>query len=255
MTHVLILHGNGGSRTRFEPLLAWLAQHHPDIEVVIPALSGFDGRPLPPASNYWDLFLQDLRRSLAGKETAKWVVYGHGIGGSLLMEWAARGYRFPNGTVVQPQRVILHSVIGASLAQRWFPKLMRPRLMRSLIQRLVTFRPLQSRWEKRLFLQPERIPQALRDQFFAGYRRCAAFPVFFDLITPAWYRQVQAQLSQAPFIFWWGEKERVVQARYLDLWRADFPAAQFLLEPHWDHFPMLDQPEEFARKFVTLVTP
>ncbi|RMG59632.1 MAG: hypothetical protein D6722_21905, partial [Bacteroidetes bacterium] len=64
MTHVLILHGNGGSRTRFEPLLAHLGQWYPDIRPVIPALRGFDGRPIPESKDYWTDFLRDVERSL-----------------------------------------------------------------------------------------------------------------------------------------------------------------------------------------------
>lgn len=256
MTHVLILPGNGGSRTRFEPLLGILADAHPHLQPVIPALRGFDGRPLPPSTDYWTDFLVDIEACLPPEEEgADWVFYGHGIGGSLLMELAARGYRLPSGRVLTPRRLILHSVIGASLHQRFFPKLMRPPWVRGLIQRLIVARWMQPIWERRLFRQPAQIPAALRRQFFADYARCAAFPVFFDLITVAWYRRVQATWPVAPPYLLWGGQERVVQARYLTLWQADFPQATIETVPDWDHFPMLDNPADFARKFVTLVSP
>lgn len=254
MTHVLILHGNGGSRTRFEPLLQYLADHHPAIYPVIPALRGFDGRPIPPSQDYWTDFLADIEASLPPGAT-DWVFYGHGIGGSLLMELAGRGYRFPSGRVLRPRRLILHSVIGASLHKRFFPKLMRPRLVRALMQRLIVAPWMQGIWERRLFREPAAIPAGLRRQFFADYARCAAFPVFFDLITVPWYRQTRARLQAEPFYLLWGGQERIVSARYLDLWRADFPQATIETVPEWDHFPMLDCPTDFSRKFVTLVSP
>ncbi|RMG54254.1 MAG: alpha/beta hydrolase, partial [Bacteroidetes bacterium] len=166
----------------------------------------------------------------------------------------ARGYRFPGGRVLRPRRLILHSIIGASLHKRWFPWLMRPRLIRRLIQRLVAASWMQPIWERRLFRQREAIPADLRRQFFADYGRCAAFPVFFDLITVDWYRRTRDKIQTEQPVLLWGGKERVVSARYLELWRADLPQATIELVPDWDHFPMLDAPADFSRKFVTLVT-
>ncbi|TAE47598.1 MAG: alpha/beta fold hydrolase [Bacteroidetes bacterium] len=253
MRYVLVLHGNGGSRTRFLPALDILAQSYPDIKVIIPELSGFDKRPLPPSGDYWTLFLAEIERALPDTD-AEWVLYGHGIGGSLLMELAARGYRFPGGRVLKPLRVILHSAIGASLDRRWFPWLMQPRWIRSLIRQAVAAPLLQPIWEKRLFPHPERIPPALRKQFFADYGHCEAFSVFFDLITDRWYRQILPRITQEPFYLLWGQKERVVAARYLPLWEQDFPRATLDIEPEWDHFPMMDDPGDFVRKFVLLVS-
>jgi len=252
--HVLLLHGNGGSRTRFQPLLAQLHQGHPEVQAVIPKLSGFDGRPLPPDRDYWDLFLSEIEQALGDAGAKDWVFYGHGIGGSLLMELAGRGYAFPSGQTVVPRRVILNSVIGASLHKRFFPQLMKPLGVRKTMQQLVAAPLLQPIWEQRLFQHPGRIPYPLRQQFFADYAQCEAFPVFFDLITAEWYRALLPRIDQQPFHFLWGSHERVVQAKYLKLWRNDFPRATFEVIEGWDHFPMLDQPEEFTAKFVKLLT-
>ncbi|MCB0587789.1 MAG: alpha/beta hydrolase, partial [Phaeodactylibacter sp.] len=81
---------------------------------------------------------------------------------------------------------------------------------------------------------------------------CAAFSLFFDLITPAWYRSVQQFLQDERYYFIWGEKERVVASRFLKYWRKDFPHSTFDIVPGWDHFPMLDQPEEFYNKIIGL---
>ena len=248
---VLLLHGNGGASARFGPLLDRLADHA-DLRPVIPALSGFEGRPLPATGDHWSHFMQELGQAIDLPQ-ADWVLYGHGIGGSLLMEWAARGYPLPNGEHLRPRRVILHSVIGASLGQRWFPKLMKPLWVRETMQHLIATPALQALWEGRLFQHPQRIPADLRRQFFADYARCAAFPVFFDLITVDWYQALLPRIQQVPFYFLWGQRERVVQAKYLRLWRRDFPHATFEVLPGWDHFPMLDQPDEFADKLRALV--
>ena len=245
MKKVLLLHGNGGGRTRFLPFLALHEQQQSAFEVVLPELPGFDSRPIPGDQPSWEPFIAALQRAVETDQAAEWIFYGHGIGGSLLLEWASRDWEMPDGPAVQPGKVLLHGIIGASLEHRFFPKLMRPVPVRRLMQRLIAWPPMRPVWEKRLFQQPEAIPLATRKQFFEDYARCAAFPVFFDLITPDWYRGVQQQLREAPFDFIWGEKERVVASRYLSYWKRDFPNAHFDIVPGWDHFPMLDTPPAF----------
>ncbi len=253
MPNVLILHGNGGSRTRFVPLLKRLIVQYPEIQAVIPALSGFDGRPISKQASHWDLFVSEIREAIGEQIDKPWVLYGHGIGGSILMELAARDFRFADGTQLQVSQTILHAPIGATLQYRRFPKLMRPPLMRRLGKWLLTRKSLQKPWEKRLFQDAETIPPYLRDQFFRDYTQCAAFGIFFDLITPPWYEAVREKIRQLPFLFLWGEDERVIKVAHLQHWRADFPRATFEIVPGWDHFPMLEQPEAFTEKFVSLV--
>ncbi len=253
MPNLLLLHGNGGASTRFSPFLRLLRERGPEkVNAVIPRLPGFEGRPLPEG-NSWEPFIRALQEAIQGREEEEWVLYGHGIGGSLLLEWASRGYPLADGQSLDPQSVILHGIIGASLEHRFFPKLMQPMAVRRLIQGLVATPLLQPLWEKRLFQSPEAIPAELRRQFFRDYRTCAAFPLFFDLITPHWYRQVQRKLAQERFHFIWGNEERVVASRFLKYWKRDFPHSHFDIVEGWDHFPMLDQPEAFYKKIIQLI--
>ena len=108
-------------------------------------------------------------------------------------------------------------------------------------------------WKKRLFLQPEEIDSVILDRFFDDYAQCAAFPVFFDLITVDWYRKVREKIGQEPFHFIWGGKERVVQAKHLGLWKADFSQSTFSVVDDWDHFPMLDDPLDFREKILNFI--
>jgi len=254
MTHLLLLHGNGGGRIRFEPFLQLLREHpQAGFEAVLPELPGFDGRPLLAAAPSWAPFIEALQRTVARRPDARWVFYGHGIGGSLLLEWAKQGWAMPEGESAAPEKTILHACIGASLEHRFFPKLMRPMPVRRLMQQLIAWPPLRPVWEQRLFQYPQRIPETIRQQFFRDYARCAAFPLFFDLITPGWYRQVQAALAASDFHFIWGSEERVVAAKYLALWQQDFPEATFDIVQGWDHFPMLDEPEQFLKKINSIL--
>lgn len=249
-----MLHGNGGGHTRFLPFLNLLREKATaPFQIHLPKLPGFDGRPLPEAADAWAPFLLALQREVAPLANERWAVYGHGIGGSLLLEWAARGWTLPGKPEWQPQQVLLHGIIGASLEHRFFPKLMRPLLVRKAMQALIAWPPMQPVWEKRLFLKPEQIPLPVRQQFFRDYAQCAAFPVFFDLITPAWYRGVQQKLSGKAFTFIWGSQERVVASKYLALWQRDFPNAAFEVVDGWDHFPMLEAPNGFYEKLTATI--
>lgn len=245
---VLVIHGNGGASSRFAPFLEIVQQTDTNYEVVLPALPGFEGRSLPRVNDYWSLFIESLEQAVveAGAD-GEWILYGHGVGGSMLLEWAARNWVLAGQTGWQPKAVILHSCIGASLQVRWFPRLMKPKWVRLLIQRMVHTSLLQPLWERRLFLHPETIPVQQRRQFFQDYARCAAFPILFDLITVPWYRKVQQRVGHRPFHFLWGDQERVVASHHLTLWKNDFPKSSFEVVPDWDHFPMLEQPEAFFR--------
>ncbi len=244
---LLLVHGNGGGNSRFARIRPQL-DHSTSVAVrpVFPNLPGFEGRPLPEADDGWAPFLEALDRALPDR-SGNWVLYGHGIGGSLLLEWAARG--LPEG--LQVRQVLLHAPIGASLQYRFFPKLMRPKPIRRLLHWLIYQPALQGLWERRLFSNPEQIPREFRRQFFQDYRHCAAFEPFFDLITPEWYQSVLRRLPpDLPVYFWWGADERVVAAKHLEHWQSDFPNAPVEIIPGWDHFPMLDHPEAFANRLL-----
>ena len=254
MAKLLLVHGNGGAGARFRPFLELLNSKGPaSLTAVVPKLPGFEGRPLPEGDKSWQPFIDTLQQTIeAHGSGSPWIFYGHGIGGSLLLEWASRGWALADGSKVSLQGVILHGCIGASLEHRFFPKLMKPLAVRRLMQRLIAWPALQPVWERRLFLYPERIPGSLRQQFFLDYKTCAAFSLFFDLITPAWYQTVQEQLQAEKFYFIWGDKERVVASHFLKYWQQDFPHSTFDVVPGWDHFPMLDQPKAFYDKIVGL---
>ena len=248
--NLLLLHGNGGAASRFQRFRAEAARRGWPLRITVPELPGFEGRPLPETVPSWDPFITAIAETIAPRAAERWAVYGHGIGGSLLLEWAARGWTLPGETPFLPEHVLLQAPVGASLQHRFFPKLMQPRLVRSLLHSLIYQPALQPLWERKLFLYPERIPAGLRRQFFRDYRHCAAFPVFFDLITPAWYDSVLARLPQRDFHFIWGERERVIASRFVDYWRRDFPGALFTIVPEWDHFPMLEQVADFTDRLA-----
>ncbi len=50
----------------------------------------------------------------------------------------------------------------------------------------------------------------------------------------------------------WGEHDRVLKSGQTEGISAKTPNAEKVIEPGWDHFPMLEQPEEYARVISTL---
>lgn len=244
--NVLLIHGNGGANARFD-LFKKIHEADPDsgFKLFFPELPGFEGRPLGRADRGWHIFIEALQKLISNEKEEQWILYGHGIGGSILLEWANIAFQLSQGEDWSPKAVILHAPVGASLSKRWFPKLMKPRAIRSFLHFLIYQKALQPTWERRLFLYPDQIPQAVRDQFFKDYKRCEAFPLFFDLITPEWYKEINEFVHTYPFCFIWGEKERVIASKFVEYWKSDFPNAEFEIVENWDHFPMLDTPDDY----------
>ncbi len=72
----------------------------------------------------------------------------------------------------------------------------------------------------------------------------------FDLITPAWFDALRP--VQLPVALLWGERERVLSLEQMQDYLALLPGAVTYTVPHWDHFPMLEQPEDYATTMVSL---
>jgi pimeloyl-ACP methyl ester carboxylesterase len=103
-------------------------------------------------------------------------------------------------------------------------------------------------FKRLLFSQP--VPPATLDRFFDEYRHCAMFGQMFDLITPAWFSSLHPVGLPAALL--WGERERVLTVDQLADYHALLPHALVRTVPSWDHFPMIEQPEEYAAEIVSL---
>lgn len=246
-----MIHGNGGGKTRFKPFLAHINKKELDLSVHIPSLPGFDERPLPKSTDYWEPFIQEMGNCIDPQKN--WILYGHGIGGSMILEWAYRDFILPDGNTFIPQKIILHGIIGASLHKRLFPQLMKPMWIRTGMQAMISNPILRPLWIKRLFRNPANIPSKVLHRFFDDYAGSEAFPVFFDLITTEWYKKVRKKLADEKFFFVWGDRERIIKSKHLELWKKDFPNSSFTVIPDWDHFPMLEEVEDFSEKMLNFL--
>jgi pimeloyl-ACP methyl ester carboxylesterase len=234
---IIALHGNGGGAFRFERV-------HPFIPAGIRfqpiTLPGFAGQPADPTLRTLPDYAAYLRR-LTAAELRPLVLLGHGIGGSLALEFAQRFAAELDG-------LILHAPVGTRLESRLFPRLMALPGARRLGQRLFSARIARPLSKRLLFSRP--VPAVYLDRFFDEYRRCAVFGQMFDLITPAWFNSLRP--IDLPTALLWGERERVLSVTQLDDYRALLPQHLIRVISGWDHFPMIEQPEEYASEVVRL---
>ncbi len=145
--------------------------------------------------------------------------------------------------------IILHAPVGTRLSTRWLPRLMALPGARETGRRLLASRLARPLFKRLLFSRP--VPQAILNRFFDDYRRCRAFSQMFDLITPAWFDHLRP--VQIPAALLWGERERVLNPDQMQDYLTLLPNCTTHTVPHWDHFPMLEQPgDEYARTVVSL---
>ena len=239
---VVALHGNGGGGSRFARVQAHLQG---SLRLVAPTLPGFGDMPADPAirslRDCADWVARELQRHPRPR-----VLLGHGIGGSIALEVLQHHAHLVDG-------VILQSPVGARLAQRRFPKLMKLPGMRTLARRMLAARILRGLWTRRLFdhASPEgAVPREHLDAFFDGYRNCALFGAMFDWITADWFEQLQP--VHMPAVLWWGGSERVLAPEHAAAFARLLPASRTVVEPGWGHFPMLDRPRAWARRLEAL---
>lgn len=241
---ILAVHGNGGGGTRFENV----AQHLPDdsTRFVYFDLPGFNGTPVDPSATDVAAYADKVANLI---ETLRepgepLVVLGHGIGGSIALDLASRRPEVMDG-------LILHAPVGADLDTRLFPRVMSTKPVRELLRRMVAAKPFRPIWRKLFF--PIGAPKQDTDTFFEGYRDCAAFGQMFEIINVEWFEAL-TPVTDLPTVLLWGEHDRVLKSGQTEGIAAKTPNAKKVIEAGWDHFPMLEQPQEYARVISTLAT-
>lgn len=234
---IVAVHGNGGGASRF----ARLHGHMPrDIRFEALTLPGFADVPGDPDLRELGDYAMCVHHAVQDVEPPC-VVLGHGIGASILLELSQRGATGMNG-------MILHAPVGARLSTRWFPRIMSLPGAREAGRRLFASRLVRPLFKRLLFSQP--VPRAVLNRFFDDYRQCRAFSQMFDLITPEWFDTLRP--IKLPTALLWGERERVLSLDQMQDYLTLLPDCTTHTVPHWDHFPMLEQPGEYASTVVSL---
>lgn len=113
---------------------------------------------------------------------------------------------------------------------------------RGAVQRLISTRPLRPIWRRTLF--DANVPREFSARFLSDYRRCAAFGQMFDVITPTWFLGLQT--VRVPTVLLWGGRDRVLRAEHSVMVRPLLADARVEIVPQWNHFPMVEQPAQYA---------
>lgn len=239
---LLLLHGNGGSTLRYRLCLPALGRRLRAVAVDLP---GFGASRHLPATHY---SLRDFGEAVAAFSAVHFtqppILLGHGIGGVVAVEAVLADPAAFGG-------LVLHAPVGARLDQRLFPKIFGFWPTNEALRRLIAAPALRRLWARRFFADPSRLPFALQAEFFAEYGRCRAFYRFFQLLDARWFAQV-GRLA-LPTLVLWGARDRALGVAQLGDWVRAIPTAQSAIVPHWDHFPMLEAPDEYGQRLADLV--
>jgi pimeloyl-ACP methyl ester carboxylesterase len=204
---------------------------------------GFEGRPpAPDLEGFLRAVSEQVAAAVMGADGG--LVYGTGIGGLIALCLRSRGH-----LVDVP--LVLQAPVLWGLERRLMPRVMRMRLARAAVSRVFASAPFQRHFVRRHFMRrPSREVQAA---FFDGYARCVAFRVLFAWFTPGLLRDLELGLAARPeavqnVTVWWGGRDRVVTPRELG-WTEDALATKWPVTffPEWGHYPMIDEPEAWAR--------
>ena len=234
---IVAVHGNGGGASRF----ALVQPHVPDdVELRAVTLPGFSTVPKDPSLTTLADYADRLAELFADLDRP--VLLGHGIGGSVALDLASRRPELLGG-------LVLHAPVGASLDSRLFPRLMQTPAARSTIKRLISARP--PRPLLRRIFYPHGAPRDVLDGFFEEYRYCEAFGDMFDLIDRPWFDGIEP-VHDIPAVLLWGTEDRVLRSGQSDEIRSKVPEAEVILRDGWDHFPMIEHPEEYAREIAAI---
>jgi pimeloyl-ACP methyl ester carboxylesterase len=254
---LLYLGGNGHCTARLAPArtaLARLTDETPlaSFDLVEAPYPGFEGRP---RAHDLEQFLNALSASIeaAGGRAKTAILYGTGIGGLFALCLRARGEWMETP-------LLLQAPVLWGLEHRLMPRVMRFAPARRVLGFLFASAWFQRHFAARQFERPL-APEA-RDAFFAGYASCAALPDLFAWVTPRLLRRLEVQFAAHPEALrriecWWGGRDRVVSLQEL-AWTEKalgtrWPVRTF---PHWGHYPMIDEPEEWVRALSdVLATP
>lgn len=228
-TSLLLVHGNGGGGFRFSRCLPYFTG-----VVAAPTLPGFHPLPRDPELRTIADYANRLLPYLEAMPRPR-AVLGTGIGGSLLLELLQRHCD-------KVDLVILHAPVGAHLDRRLFPRLMRlPGVCRTA-RFLLGWPPLRPLWTRLFFETP--LEREFLNQFFDGYRNCEAFGEMFNLIDLPWWESLRP--VEIPAVVLWGGRERLLTPDQQAAFGSVLPLARMQIINDWRHFPMVEQPEEFA---------
>jgi pimeloyl-ACP methyl ester carboxylesterase len=241
--------GNGHSAARLARAREELALQRARFDLVELLYPGFERRPRADSlESFLDALSEAIREARHSPD--RFLLYGTGIGGLLLVCLRARGDHLD-------APLLLQAPVLWGLERRRLPSLLRLAFARAALHALFANRLFQAWFERRYFMAP--LSPECRTAFFEGYAQCGALPDLFHWLGPALLRRLEASLAARPEALervsvWWGGRDRVVSIEELRLTEralgVRWPVTTF---PAWGHYPMIDAPDEWVRTLATLL--
>jgi hypothetical protein len=200
---------------------------------------GFEGRR---RASTRDEFLDDLAAFCRGHTAV--AAYASGVGALIALALRARGE-------LAGVPLIFQGPVLWGLETRIFPRLLRlVPTAQGLLKWSFGRRSFREHFARKYFRRP--MGEEEKRRFFEGYDRCDAFGDFFGWFTPRWLRELERRFAAHPeslrgVTVWLGGRDRVVDAGEVQATEkalgARWPVVRF---PEWGHYPMIDEPEEWA---------
>ena len=237
---LLLIHGTGGSRAHWRPLVDLLAPHR---ELVLVDLPGHGGSDPPPAGipHTPIAYAQLLARLLDELGTDNPHVAGNSVGGWTALELAKMGHArsavalAPAGLWPKrdPWRCVIQLKSQHTLGRIFAP--LTPSLMRSSLGRTLLLRGTVAK--------PRQMPAEAAIELATTFARTPSFDKHLAATRRERFRDGHG--IEVPVTVAWGDKERLIPAKARR--RDELPAhTHFVTLPDCGHIPMWDDPQLVA---------
>lgn len=238
---LLLVHGLGGTRHSWDPILPALARARQVIALDLP---GHGQSPEQVDSGTFDGLARSLDDWLSDQGLVNIDMVGSSMGARLVLEMARRGRAGavvaldPGGFWQGWERTFFRSTLAASIRLVRSLRPAIPVITRNIAGRTALMAQLSAKpWA----LDPAMVAREL--QSFVNTRTFDA--LVKDLANGPMQRGPSG--TAAPVVIGWGRKDRLCLPRQAARAKAAFPDATL----HWiddsGHFPMWDQPQETVR--------
>lgn len=240
---LLMIHGLGGDRDSFDPILPALQAEH---DVISPDLPGHGAAPELGGAVTVDAIADRLEAFIDAHGLDGVDVVGSSLGARLALELARRGrvgtaIALDPGGFWSPRE---RRLFGVSVAASYKLVVGLQGALPVLTGNPVTRTALLAQFSAR----PWALPQEL---VLKELRAFAAAPGFTDTLDALWHGPLQAGLAagqaRGPIHLVWGRQDRVTFTRQAPRARVAFPDADLTWIDRCGHFPHWDQPEEATR--------
>lgn len=241
---ILYLPGNGHAPVRLQAARPVLEAAGLDlVEAPDPLRDGEVG-----GDDGFDAWLTALTHRLESETSYRGafdLVHASGIGALVALSLRARG-------VLHGTPVVFQGPVLWGLEKRRFPRMMRRPPFPTLLAWLFRQPRFQRRFARKYF---ESTPdEATLAAFFEGYADRDAFLAWFRWLSPELLRRLEARFAERPegladIRVWIGERDHVVGERELD-WTHEALGVRWPVSRHptWGHYPMMDEPADWARE-------